>query len=172
MPGIPLLCDNSHICGNRTELLNVAQYALDLNYDGLMTETHCDPDHALSDAAQQITPATYKLLIDKLDFKREMTDDSDFLEYMDFVRKQIDEIDLEVLNLLGKRMKLSEEIGKHKKHNRISILQVKRWNEILEKAKDMGRERGLSEGFISHYLSAVHQESIARQAGVKGEDEK
>ncbi|MGB3080642.1 MAG: bifunctional 3-deoxy-7-phosphoheptulonate synthase/chorismate mutase type II [Saprospiraceae bacterium] len=171
MPGIPLLCDNSHICGNRTELLNVAQYALDLNYDGLMTETHCDPDHALSDAAQQITPATYKLLIDKLDFKREMTDDSDFLEYMDFVRKQIDEIDLEVLNLLGKRMKLSEEIGKHKKHNRISILQVKRWNEILEKAKDMGRERGLSEGFISHYLSAVHQESIKRQVGVKGADE-
>ncbi|MFZ1678466.1 MAG: bifunctional 3-deoxy-7-phosphoheptulonate synthase/chorismate mutase type II [Saprospiraceae bacterium] len=170
LPGIPLLCDNSHICGNRTELLNVAQYALDLNYDGLMTETHCDPDHALSDAAQQITPATYKLLIDKLDFKREMTDDSDFLEYMDFVRKQIDEIDLEVLNLLGKRMKLSEEIGKHKKHNRISILQVKRWNEILEKAKDMGRERGLSEGFISHYLSAVHQESIKRQVGVKGND--
>lgn len=172
MPGIPLLCDNSHICGNRTELLNVAQYALDLNYDGLMTETHCDPDHALSDAAQQITPATYKLLIDKLDFKREMTDDSDFLEYMDFVRKQIDEIDLEVLNLLGKRMKLSEEIGKHKKHNRISILQVKRWNEILEKAKDMGRERGLSEGFISHYLSAVHQESIARQVRVKDDEEK
>ncbi len=171
MPGIPLLCDNSHICGNRTELLNVAQYALDLNYDGLMTETHCDPDHALSDAAQQITPATYKLLIDKLDFKREMTDDSDFLEYMDFVRKQIDEIDLEVLNLLGKRMKLSEEIGKHKKHNRISILQVKRWNEILEKAKDMGRERGLSEGFISHYLSAVHQESIARQSRVKDGDQ-
>lgn len=164
MPDIPLLCDNSHICGNRVELLNVAQYALDLNYDGLMTETHYDPDHALSDAHQQITPATYKLLIDKLVFKREMTDDKDFLEYMDFIRQQIDELDLEVLNLIAKRMKLSEEIGKHKKHNRISILQVKRWNEILEKAKDMGRERGLSEGFISHYLSAVHQESILRQS--------
>ncbi|MEP6795510.1 MAG: bifunctional 3-deoxy-7-phosphoheptulonate synthase/chorismate mutase type II [Saprospiraceae bacterium] len=170
MPGIPLMCDNSHICGNRTELLNVAQYALDLNYDGLMTETHCDPDHAQSDAAQQITPATYKLLIDKLDFKREMTDDSDFLEYMDSVRHQIDEIDLSVLNLLSTRMKLSEEIGKHKEQNRISILQLKRWNEILEKAKDMGRERGLSEGFISNYLSAVHQESIARQARVKDAD--
>lgn len=170
MPDIPLICDNSHICGNRVELLNVAQYALDLNYDGLMTETHCHPDTALSDAQQQITPETYKLLIDKLVFKREMIDDSDLLEYMDFVRQQIDELDLEVLNLLGKRMKLSEEIGKHKKHNRISILQMQRWNEILEKAKDMGRERGLSEGFISHYLSAVHQESIARQAGVKGDE--
>lgn len=170
MPGIPLLCDNSHICGNRTELLNVAQYALDLNYDGLMTETHCDPDHALSDSFQQITPQTYKLLIDKLVFKREMIDDSDFMEYMDSIRHQIDELDLEVLNLLAKRMKLSEEIGKHKKHNRISILQLKRWNEILEKAKDMGRERGLSEGFISHYLSAVHQESILKQTQVKEEN--
>lgn len=170
MPQIPLFCDNSHICGNRSELLNVAQYALDLNYDGLMTETHCDPDNALSDAMQQITPATYKLLIDKLDFKREMTDDSDFIEYMDSIRHQIDGIDLEVLNLLSQRMKLSEEIGLHKKHNKISVLQVRRWNEILEKAKMMGRERGLSEGFISNYLSAVHQESIKRQAGLKSEE--
>jgi len=169
MPDIPLFCDNSHICGNRAELLNVAQYALDLNYDGLMTETHCDPDNALSDAMQQITPATYKLLINKLDFKREMTDDSDFIEYMDSIRHQIDNIDFEVLNLLAKRMKLSEEIGLHKKHNKVSVLQVKRWNEILEKAKVMGRERGLSEGFISNYLSAVHQESIAVQAKAKGE---
>jgi chorismate mutase len=171
MQDIPLLCDNSHICGNRQELLNVAQYALDLNYDGLMTETHCDPDHALSDAQQQITPATYKLLLDKLVFKREMIDDADLLEYMESIRHQIDDLDLEVLNLLAKRMKLSEEIGKHKKHNRISILQMKRWNDILEKAKDMGRERGLSEGFISNYLSAVHQESIARQAKAKEEYE-
>jgi len=173
MPDIPLFCDNSHICGNRAELLNVAQYALDLNYDGLMTETHCDPDNALSDAMQQITPATYKLLINKLDFKREMTDDSDFIEYMDSIRHQIDHIDFEVLNLLAKRMKLSEEIGLHKKHNKVSVLQVKRWNEILEKAKVMGRERGLSEGFISNYLSAVHQESIAVQAKaeIKAEDE-
>ena len=148
----------------------LAQYALDLNYDGLMTETHCDPDNALSDAMQQITPATYKLLIDKLDFKREMTDDSDFIEYMDSIRLQIDGIDLEVLNLLSQRMKLSEEIGLHKKHNKISVLQVRRWNEILEKAKMMGRERGLSEGFISNYLSAVHQESIKRQAGFKSEE--
>ncbi|MEO6130528.1 MAG: bifunctional 3-deoxy-7-phosphoheptulonate synthase/chorismate mutase type II [Saprospiraceae bacterium] len=170
MPGLPLFCDNSHICGNRTELLNVAQYALDLNYDGLMTETHCDPDHALSDSAQQITPATYKLLINKLVFKREMIDDSDFMEYLDSVRHKIDEIDLEVLDLLGKRMKFSEEIGKHKKHNRISLLQIKRWNEILDKAKDMGRERGLSEGFISSYLSAVHKESIDKQSRAKEDD--
>ena len=99
-----------------------------------------------------------------------MIDDQDFIEYLDSIRHQIDELDLEVLDLLARRMKLSEEIGKHKKHNRISILQLRRWNEILEKAKDMGRERGLSEGFISHYLSAVHQESIMKQVQVKDED--
>ena len=171
MPGIPLLCDNSHICGNRADLLNVAQYALDLNYDGLMTETHCTPDDALSDSFQQITPETYKLLIDKLVFKREMIEDDDFKEYLDSIRQEIDELDIKVLDLLSKRMKLSEEIGQHKKHNKISILQLKRWNEILDKAKNMGRERGLSEGFISHYLSAVHQESIDRQSRARGVDE-
>jgi len=167
MPDIPLFCDNSHICGNRVDLQSVAQYALDLNYDGLMTETHCDPDHALSDAQQQITPAAYTELISQLDFTHETSDDLDFLNHLETIRRQIDELDYEVLNLLARRMKLSEEIGLHKKHNKVSILQVARWNEILEKAKDMGRERGLSEGFISHYLSAVHQESIAKQASVK-----
>lgn len=169
MPDIPLFCDNSHICGNRVDLLSVAQYALDLNYDGLMTETHYDPDLAKSDAQQQITPAAYQELINALVFKGETTDDLDFLQHLDAVRHQIDALDLEVLNLLAKRMKLSEEIGRHKKNSKVSVLQVARWNEILEKAKDMGRERGLSEGFISHYLSAVHQESIAKQAGVKDE---
>ena len=170
MPEIPLFCDNSHICGNRVELKSVAQYALDLNYDGLMTETHSNPDHAWSDAQQQITPEAYAKLISELVFKRETTDDRAFLEHLELIRQQMDQLDLEVLDLLAKRMKLSEEIGLHKKHNNISILQVARWNEILEKAKDMGRQRGLSEGFISHYLSAVHQESIAKQAQIKDED--
>lgn len=170
MPDIPLICDNSHICGNRADLQSVAQYALDLNYDGLMTETHCDPDKAWSDAQQQITPAAYQQLLDQLVFKKETTDDEAFLARLDKIRHIIDDLDVEVLNLLARRMKLSEEIGRHKKDNKISIFQVGRWNEILEKAKDMGRERGLSEGFISHYFSAVHQESISRQAHLRDED--
>lgn len=169
MPDIPLFCDNSHICGNRVDLQSVAQYALDLNYDGLMTETHCDPDHALSDAQQQITPEVYGRLIQSLVLKKETTDDLEFLQHLDTIRHQIDDLDFEVLNLLAKRMKLSEEIGLHKKQSKVSVFQVARWNEILEKAKVMGRERGLSEGFISNYLSAVHQESIAKQTGAKGE---
>ncbi len=171
MPDIPLFCDNSHICGNRVDLKSVAQYALDLNYDGLMMESHCNPDHAKSDPQQQITPAAYAELIQSLIVKGETTDDVDFLKHLDAVRSQIDKLDLEVLDLLARRMKLSEEIGLHKKHTKVSVLQVARWNEILEKAKNMGRERGLSEGFISHYLSAVHQESIAKQAGLKDAEE-
>jgi chorismate mutase len=170
MPDIPLFCDNSHICGNREDLKDVAQYALDLNYDGLMTETHCIPDRALSDAQQQITPAAYARLISELVFKRETSDDLEFLEHLRSIRDQIDDLDLEVLDLLARRMKLSEAIGVHKKHNNISVLQVARWNEILEKAKDIGRQKGLSEGFISHYLSAVHQESIAKQALIHPKD--
>ena len=170
LPEIPMFCDNSHICGNRIDLLSVAQYALDLNYDGLMTEIHCHPDRALSDPHQQITPDEYKNLLQKLIVKQETIHDESLLQYLENIRHQIDDLDLEVLNLLAKRMKLSEEIGRHKKHNRISVLQLQRWNEILEKAKDMGKERGLSEGFISHYLSAVHQESIAKQAEAR-EDE-
>lgn len=168
LPDIPLFCDISHICGNRVDLADVAQYALDLNYDGLMTETHPDPDRALSDAAQQITPAAYAALLDSLELKHETTDDQDFLAHLGEVRHHIDELDLQILNLLARRMRLSEEIGRHKKHSKVSVLQVERWNEILEKAKSMGREMGLSEGFVSAFLTTVHQESIAKQALAKG----
>jgi chorismate mutase len=135
-----------------------------------MTETHIDPDQAWSDSQQQITPAVYQKMIGELVLKRETSDDIEFLRHLESIRHQIDDLDLEVLNLLSKRMKLSEEIGRHKKHNRVSILQLAHWNEILENAKEMGRKLGLSEGFVSNYLSAVHQESIAKQATVKDTD--
>ena len=167
MPQIPLFCDNSHICGNRVDLKSVAQYALDLNYDGLMTEIHYDPDNARSDAQQQITPEEYRELLNQLVIKRESSDDQDFLAHVASIRQQIDELDLEVLKLIAARMKLSEEIGRHKKNHDVSILQIQRWNDILERAIEYGKQKGLSERFIHHYLSAVHQESIAKQSGSK-----
>jgi chorismate mutase len=169
MPHLPLFCDNSHICGNRIDLKYVAQFALDLNYDGLMTEIHCDPDRALSDAHQQITPAEYGQLISELVFKRDTTDDREFLDYLYSMRKAMDEIDREVLGLLARRMELSEAIGIHKQDKNISIFQLNRWNEILEKAKELGKKHGLSEGFIMHLMNAVHQESILKQSKVKKE---
>lgn len=170
MPDIPMFCDHSHICGNRTDLLHVAQFALDLNYDGLMTETHCTPDFALSDAQQQITPEIYGELIEALITKAETTEDEQFLTILDKMRHKMDELDIEILNLLARRMKLSEEIGAHKKNNKIAVFQVSRWNEILEKAKTLGREMGLNEEFVSSFLSAVHQESIAKQATARKKD--
>lgn len=166
MPGLTLICDNSHICGNRTDLLEVAQQAMDLNYQGLMTETHCDPDNAWSDARQQITPSEYQQLVSHLVLRSETTHDEDFLENIENVRHKIDEIDLEILNLLGRRMKLAEDIGRYKKKNNISILQPDRWNEILTSAISRGSQRGLSSEFVGKLLTAVHQESIAHQTEV------
>jgi chorismate mutase len=163
MPDMPMLCDNSHICGNRVDLAEVAQQAFDLQYDGLMTEVHCDPDNAWSDAKQQITPIRYKEMMDSLLVRRATTDDSVFWENIEEIRHKIDEVDLELLNLLARRMRLSEDIGRFKRRNNISILQTTRWNEILERSFVSGRERGLSDGFVEKYLSAVHQESIEHQ---------
>jgi chorismate mutase len=166
MPDLPLICDNSHICGNREDLREVAQQALDLNYDGLMTEVHPTPDDAWSDAKQQITPFIYKELVQSLIVRRETTDDADFLEHIENLRHKIDEVDLELLNLLARRMRIAEDIGRYKSRNNIAILQTVRWNEILEKGFLQGRERGLNDEFIERFLSAVHQESIAHQQAV------
>ena len=166
MPDLPLICDNSHICGNREDLREVAQQALDLNYDGLMTEVHPTPDAAWSDAKQQITPFIYSELVRSLVVRRETTDDRDFLENIENLRHKIDEVDLELLNLLARRMRIAEDIGRYKSRNNISILQTVRWNEILERGYSNGRQRGLNDEFIERFLSAVHQESIAHQQAV------
>ncbi len=162
-PDLEIICDNSHICGRRDILADVAQKAMDLNFDGLMTETHPNPDEAWSDAKQQITPTTFGKLINNLVFRKEKTDDVNFLENLDGLRQQIDIIDNELLSILGQRMVLAEQIGLYKKKNNISILQPSRWSEILEKAIAKGAEKGLSEEFISVFLKAIHQESINHQ---------
>lgn len=169
MPDLPLICDNSHICGNRDDLREVAQQALDLNYDGLMTEVHPTPDEAWSDAKQQITPFIYKELVQSLIVRRETSEDADFLEHIENLRHKIDEVDLELLNLLARRMRIAEDIGRYKSRNNIAILQTMRWNEILEKGFVQGRQRGLNDEFIERFLTAVHQESIAHQQAVMGE---
>lgn len=165
-PNLQLICDNSHICGRRDILKDVAQKAMDLNYDGVMTEVHPDPDSAWSDAMQQITPAQFKELVDSLVFRAPSTDNPAFLESLDHLRHEIDEIDDELLNLLGRRMELAEGIGLYKKRNNIAILQPGRWGEILEKSIAKGKLKGLSEEFVAVFLKAIHQESINHQAKV------
>lgn len=165
-PDLMMICDNSHICGRRDLLQAVAQEAMDLNYDGIMTEVHPRPDEAWSDAAQQITPAVFKTLVDSLIIRQETTDDQNFLTHIDDLRQKIDELDDELLKLLGKRMGVAEQIGEYKKRNNISILQTSRWNDILDHTTAKAQKQGLSEAFINTYLRAIHQESIDRQEKV------
>lgn len=172
MPDLTFICDNSHICGNRHMLAEIAQKGMDLNFDGLMTETHPTPDEAWSDAKQQITPAVYQELIAGLAIRDKTTDNPEFLENLDDLRQQIDTLDDELLTLLGNRMKVAEKIGEFKKANNISILQPSRWSEILEEAAKKGAVHGLSKGFVSSLLSAIHQESINHQEMVMNKSPK
>ena len=162
-PNLPLLCDPSHITGRRDMIQEVSQQALDFNFDGLIIETHCDPDNAWSDAAQQVTPAKLKQIFIDLRVRKESDDADDFTKKMNMKRAQIDEFDSKLIQILGKRMKISDEIGLLKKEKNVAILQNKRWNEILGKMILDGEEKGLSEEFILKLFKAIHQESISHQ---------
>jgi len=169
MPELPMLCDPSHICGRRDTLFEVAQKAINLDYDGLMIETHIDPDQAWSDAKQQITPEKLAELLQQIEWRQETTEKEAFLNALAKFREQINHIDDEILTLLGNRMKIAEKIGIYKKENNITILQTNRWNEILERALKKGEKLGLSKDFILKFYDAVHLESINRQHKVMSE---
>ncbi|MBU3713531.1 MAG: 3-deoxy-7-phosphoheptulonate synthase [Ferruginibacter sp.] len=162
-PEMMLICDPSHICGNRTLLQSVAQKSIDLDFDGLIVESHIDPDNAWSDAKQQITPETFGKMLDDLKWRSETSDKEDFVNALAKLREQINHLDDELLTLLSQRMKIAEKIGNYKRENNITILQTGRWNEILQKAIQRGSKLDLSEDFIAKYLDAVHLESINHQ---------
>lgn len=162
-PELPMICDPSHISGRRDILQAVAQEAIDLDYDGLMLETHVDPDNAWSDAKQQITPEKFGEMLDNITWRHERTDQKEFNTALEKLRNQINGIDDEILLLLGNRMKIAEKIGQYKKDNNITILQTNRWNEILDRGIRAGEKLGLSKDFIGKYFDAVHLESINRQ---------
>ena len=165
-PDLPLICDPSHITGKRSMIQEVAQQALDLNYDGLMIETHCDPDHAWSDAAQQITPAVLKQLFLDLKVRKTTDDANDYNQRMQTLRMQIDGYDEKLLEIIGNRMQIVDQIGILKKEKNVAILQNQRWNEILLKMTNEGKEMGLSPDFILQLFKAIHQESIKHQEKV------
>ena len=162
-PDLPLICDPSHIAGRRDILQDICQTALDLNFDGLMIESHWDPDNAWSDAAQQITPDTLIQMMEDLKIRKETDDAAEYKNKLNTMRTQIDVIDASLLESLSKRMKVANEIGALKKAHNVAVLQSKRWNEILGKMILDGDERGLSEEFILRIFKAIHQESINHQ---------
>jgi chorismate mutase len=155
--------DPSHISGRRDILQEVAQEAINLDYDGLMIETHIDPDNAWSDASQQITPEKLALLLDGIIWRKEEISSPEAHAVLEKMRQQINQLDDELLHLLGQRMKIADKIGAYKKDNNITILQTRRWNEILERAEKKGEKYGLTREFIVKYLDAVHMESITHQ---------
>lgn len=169
-PNLPLLCDPSHIAGNTNLLHSISQRAMDLNYDGLMIETHCDPKIALTDAKQQITPAELDGLINSLTFRDSNALDKSFTT-LQYLRDNIDLLDEELLRILAKRLDTVAEIGKHKKQQNITILQIERWNAILKNRLVMGDKLGLRPDFLKKILALVHQESIHIQNQIMNMDE-
>lgn len=162
-PDLPLICDPSHITGNRDMIFDVSQTALDLNFDGLMVETHTDPNSAWSDAAQQVTPDALVQIMKDLKIRKESDPESEYNMKLDNLRAQIDFIDNSMIDLLGRRMKVADEIGALKKSKNVAVLQTKRWNEILGKMILEGEHQGLSEEFVLRIFKAIHQESINHQ---------
>ncbi|HAK12109.1 MAG TPA: 3-deoxy-7-phosphoheptulonate synthase [Chitinophagaceae bacterium] len=162
-PGMIMINDPSHISGRRDILLDVSQKAINLDFDGLMIESHIDPDNAWSDAKQQVTPERLAEMLEEIVWRKEDVDSEAFHAALEKLRQQINHLDDELMQLLGQRMKIAEKIGQYKKDNNITILQTNRWNEILERAYKKGDVLGLSKEFVTKYLDAVHLESINHQ---------
>ncbi|MCQ2973590.1 MAG: bifunctional 3-deoxy-7-phosphoheptulonate synthase/chorismate mutase type II [Bacteroidales bacterium] len=158
-PDLPLICDPSHIAGKREYLLEISQKALDLNVDGLMIESHCDPENAWSDAKQQLTPQALKEMLEQL-VVREISPEGISPKLLDELRAKIDVLDDMLIDLLKKRMNISEKIGLYKKENQMAVLQPHRWDTIINKYMMMAGENNLSRELITKIFQAIHQESI------------
>ena len=165
-PEMMIINDPSHICGRRDILLETAQKAIDLDFDGLMIESHIDPDKAWSDAKQQVTPEALAEMLDTIIWRKEDVNSEAYHAALEKLRQQINHLDDELMLLLGQRMKIAEKIGEFKKNNNITVLQTNRWNEILERAFKKGEIHQLSKEFITKYFDAVHMESINHQTKI------
>lgn len=170
LPDVRLINDPSHICGRRDLLARVAQKAMDLSFDGLMIESHITPDLAWSDAAQQITPESYKELTDSLIIRKSAPENNEDAGLLARKRTEIDLLDDELIHILSSRMKIVREIGSYKKEHGIAILQAGRWTEIIGKFLQSGENQGLSHEFLSRLIKAVHDESIEQQEKIMTDD--
>jgi chorismate mutase len=168
-PHLPIICDPSHISGNRDLIGYVSQKALDLDMQGLMIESHIDPSVAWTDAKQQVTPAALADLIDHLTLRKPDTSDAQVNDKLSELRNNIDKIDDLLIQKIAERMKIAEQIGTYKKENNITILQVNRWDEILNKRINYGKALKLNPDFTEKLLELIHTESIRRQTEIMNE---
>jgi chorismate mutase len=167
VPGLPVICDPSHICGRRDLLQPVSQKALDLEMAGLMIESHMNPEQALTDASQQLTPGDLGVLLNAL-VVRQTTGNKEFESKLEKLQREIDKMDAELLDIISKRLKIVDEIGQYKKENNITILQIKRWRDIFYDRLNLGSRMGLSQDFLLKLLQLLHEESILRQEEIMG----
>ena len=159
MPHLPIVNDPSHISGRRDLIAPLCQQAMDLGMDGLMVESHCDPDKAWSDASQQVTPEVLDYILSMLIIRENM----DLTNSLSTLRKGIDEIDNELIDLLAKRMGISREIGAYKRDNGMTIVQTKRYSEILDKRAAQGSLKGIDAECIKKIFESIHEESVRQQ---------
>ncbi len=165
IPGLPILCDPSHICGNRHMIAEVSQKALDLEMDGLMIETHNDPDNALTDSSQQIVPEALKNILNELTIRKEKGS-REFSDKLEELRLEIDRIDQKLIEVLGKRMNIVHEMGEYKRDHNITILQIERWRDIITSRLEIAGKHGLDRDFLLKLLQLVHNESIRMQTEI------
>lgn len=170
LPQIPIICDPSHITGRRNALKEVAQKALDLDMDGLMLEVHPDPDSALSDPKQQVTPSDFFKIKEALKVRQAKSTSSEFVTSLEELRCEIDRVDAELIKMLAKRMELVQVIGDYKKNNKVTILQLDRWKEILDSRLHFAISNGLDEAFILKLLNDMHEESIRLQNSILNQE--
>lgn len=159
LPNLPIFCDPSHIGGKRELIASLSQQAMDLNFDGLIIESHCDPDAAWSDASQQITPEVLDYILSLLVIRKETQSTENLSE----LRKQIDECDHNLMQELSKRMRIAREIGTYKKEHNMTVLQAGRYNEILDKYGAQAVQMGMEPEFIKKVFEAIHEESVRQQ---------
>ncbi len=163
-PELPFFVDPSHMAGCKDYILEISQRSLDLGFEGLMVESHCNPSTALSDAKQQLTPSELSdLLCNQVVVKEKDSEAKEWKENIDQLRAKIDVIDENLLYALGSRMKISRQIGEYKKNNNIAILQTSRWDEVLQKVVEKGKEYDLPEKFVKAFFNAIHEASVEAQ---------
>lgn len=171
-PDIPLACDPSHISGNREAIPALSQKALDLAMDGLMIETHIDPDHALSDSAQQLPPRALREMLERLEYRKPEGAENGLAkrlpgeEILKTLRNEIDQVDSQLLELISRRIEISGKIGQYKKTHKMTILQVSRWQQLLEDRLSQAQKLGLAQDFVRDIYQLIHDQSIKIQSTV------
>ena len=166
LPNLPVICDPSHIAGKREFLFEISQKAFDMGMEGLMLESHIDPSCALSDAAQQLTPADLAALLDKLVIRNKDVNNPDFENQLDLLRNRIDAIDAELLETLASRVAIARQIGQYKKDNNVTALQISRWTELMENRVKLGKGLELNETFVKILFQLIHEDSVRMQTEI------